>query len=224
MLSRASLNKRTLGDAIEDLPNIRSNPKKHNTKERNEIEIGNSDSFGENISTNDYQSLVSRTIYNKIINTYREKLISPMKLFNHKCRFNNKDDLKIFSLLNPGQTLKNPKNIKALRLVKYNTSSFGDKYFKLSKDSPSRTIVAHLEHDNNGYVHYGNTPRGISPREAARIQSFPDWYFFEGGIGKQYKQIGNAVPPLIGKLFGEIFKIIESKGLEGLLNLNSKKV
>jgi DNA (cytosine-5)-methyltransferase 1 len=224
LLRRATLTKRTLGDAVEDLPQIKSNPKKLNTKKENEIEIGNVDSFGENISTSSYENLVALSEYSKTINSYRGKIILPKKLFNHKCRFNNDDDLKIFSLLKPGLTLKNPENKEALKLVKYDTSAFGDKYFKLSKDSPSRTIVAHLENDNNGYIHYGNIPRGISPREAARIQSFPDWYFFEGGIGKQYKQIGNAVPPLIGRLFGEIFNIIDKNGLEGLLNLNSKKV
>lgn len=224
LLSRASIKKRTLGDALEDLPQIRSNPKKLNTKKENEIKIGNNDSFGENISTSSYESLVSMSGYTKIINNYRGKLIIPKKLFNHKCRFNNNDDLEIFRLLKPGLTLKNPENKEALRLVKYDTSSFGDKYFKLSKNLPSRTIVAHLENDNNGYIHHGDIPRGISPREAARIQSFPDWYFFEGGIGKQYKQIGNAVPPLIGRLFGEIFNIIDQDGLEGILNLNTKKV
>jgi len=224
LLSRASLTKRTLGDAVGDLPQIKSNPEKLNTKIANEIMIGNVDSFGETISTSSYKDLVALSEYGKIINSYRGKLILPKKLFNHKCRYNNDDDLKIYSLLKPGLTLKNPKNNEALKLVKYDTRSFGDKYFKLSKDLPSRTIVAHLENDNNGYIHYGNIPRGISPREAARVQSFPDWYFFEGGIGKQYKQIGNAVPPLIGRLFGEIFKIINKEGLEGLLNLNSKKV
>ena len=73
------------------------------------------------------------------------------------------------------------------------------------------TIVAHLQYDNNGYVHYGDTPRGITPREAARIQSFPDWYEFKGAFTYQFKQIGNAVPPLLAK---ELYNIID-KFLEG---------
>ena len=95
---------------------------------------------------------------------------------------------------------------KLFNLNKYSTEGFNDKYFKLPPDKPSRTIVAHLQMDNNGYVHYGDIPRGISPREAARIQSFPDWYEFKEFRTKQFKQIGNAVPPLLAK---KLFEIIQ---------------
>jgi len=84
----------------------------------------------------------------------------------------------------PGKYIDHPDNYEALKLCKYGTeevdgkviiNGFADKYFKLHPEKPSRTIVAHLKNDNNGYIHYGITPRGISAREAARIQSFPDW-------------------------------------------------
>ena len=89
-----------------------------------------------------------------------------------------------------GKTLLSDENKEAFKLVKYDVGvgeiqkkivfHFSDKYFKLDPEKHSRTIVAHLNRDNNGYIHYGKNPRGISPREAARIQSFPDWYKFEG--------------------------------------------
>ena len=58
--------------------------------------------------------------------------------------------------------------------------------------------------------------RRFTPLEAARIQSFPDWYFFTGNTRNQFKQIGNAVPPLLGGVFAEQFKnILDRIGQDG---------
>ena len=83
---------------------------------------------------------------------------------------------------------------------------FGDKYFKLDPEKVSKTIIAHLETDGNSYVHPGVNPRSITPREAARIQSFPDWYQFLGTTRNQLKQIGNAVPPMLAFKIAKVFK------------------
>ena len=196
----------SLKESIDDLPKIISNPKPLNTKIENEIPIGKENSFGENCSKRKYEDLiVIKSDYVKRINTFRGKEIIPNYLYNHKARYNNPNDLNIYSKLVPGITLTNEKNKIAHGLNKYSTKTYGDKYFKLDPDKPSRTIVAHLQMDNNGYVHYGNIPRGITPREAARIQSFPDWYQFKGSFTNQFKQIGNAVPPLLAK---ELYNII----------------
>ena len=73
-------------------------------------------------------------------------------------------------------------------------------------DEPSWTIMAHLEKDSYMFIHPFKN-RGITPREAARIQSFPDDFEFEGGMGEQFSQIGNAVPPQLAKILGqEIYK------------------
>ena len=208
----------SLKESIDDLPQILANPKKLNTKKENEIPIGKKGSFGENESTKSYNDLISeKTEYVKNINrNYQNKKMYPKKLYNHKCRFNNSDDLKIYSLLKAGVTLISKENKEALKLVKYDigiskntkkdNKSFTDKYFKLDPNKPSRTIVAHLNRDNNGYIHYGKNPRGISPRESARIQSFPDWYKFEGPLLNHYKQIGNAVPPLLAEVIAKAIK------------------
>ena len=65
-------------------------------------------------------------------------------------------------------------------------------------DKPSHTLVAHLSVDTYSHIH-PLEPRGISVREAARLQSFPDEFLFQCSMGDAYKQIGNAVPPLMAE-------------------------
>jgi DNA (cytosine-5)-methyltransferase 1 len=79
---------------------------------------------------------------------------------------------------------------------------FKDKYFKLKYDEVCRTITSHMKFDCNMYIHPAQ-PRGLSPREAARIQTFPDDYVFAGPQNSWYLQIGNAVPVKLAKVIGE---------------------
>jgi DNA (cytosine-5)-methyltransferase 1 len=68
------------------------------------------------------------------------------------------------------------------------------------KDQPARTLMAHLGKDGYSHIHYDNDQaRTISVREAARLQSFPDGFMFCGTMNPAFRQIGNAVPPLLGK-------------------------
>lgn len=78
----------------------------------------------------------------------------------------------------------------------YDRTSFSDKWRRLEEDKPSHTIVAHLQMDTYSHIHPWEA-RGISVREAARLQSFPDGFYFSCSMGDAYKQIGNAVPPLL---------------------------
>jgi DNA (cytosine-5)-methyltransferase 1 len=78
----------------------------------------------------------------------------------------------------------------------YDRRQFDDKWKRLDPRRPSHTVVAHLGVDTYSHIHPFE-PRGISIREAARLQSFPDDYLFWGSMGDSYKQIGNAVPPLL---------------------------
>ncbi|MEW5747548.1 MAG: DNA (cytosine-5-)-methyltransferase [Candidatus Thermoplasmatota archaeon] len=128
-------------------------------------------------------------------------------LTGHVSRSNNDDDLEIFEALEPGEKYqdfaKRRKDILQARRRRgkhavYGTRSFEDKYYKLDPDSPSRTIVAHLHKDGNGYIHPFQT-RSISIREAMRLQGFPDDYIFCGSATRQYIQIGNAVPPPLAR-------------------------
>ncbi len=78
----------------------------------------------------------------------------------------------------------------------YDRDKFENKWKRLEESKPSHTLVAHLCKDTYSHIH-PTEPRGISVREAARIQSFPDDFFFDCSMGDAYKQIGNAVPPLL---------------------------
>jgi DNA (cytosine-5)-methyltransferase 1 len=74
------------------------------------------------------------------------------------------------------------------------------RYHVLEPDIPSTTIIAHLYKDGNRFIHYDSKQmRSITPREAARIQSFDDDFEFYGAMGKVYEMIGNAVPPKLAK-------------------------
>ena len=85
---------------------------------------------------------------------------------------------------------------------------FKDKYFKLREDEVSKTITSHMKHDCNMYIH-PNQARGLSPREAARIQTFPDDFVFMGTNNNWYAQIGNAVPVKLAEVIGRsIFKYL----------------
>jgi DNA (cytosine-5)-methyltransferase 1 len=80
----------------------------------------------------------------------------------------------------------------------YPEDKFLDKWRKLVADEPSWTVTAHLGKDSYSHIHYDSAQkRAISIREAARLQSFPDAFSFSGNMGDCYRQIGNAVPPLM---------------------------
>ena len=78
----------------------------------------------------------------------------------------------------------------------YGTDKFEGKWKRLDGSRPSHTLMAHLAKDTYSHIHPWE-PRGISVREAARIQSFPDDFLFNCNMGEAYREIGNAVPPLL---------------------------
>jgi DNA (cytosine-5)-methyltransferase 1 len=82
----------------------------------------------------------------------------------------------------------------------YDPSKFPNKWRKMWADAPARTLMAHLGKDSYSHIHYDHAQaRTISVREAARLQSFPDGFTFSGTMNPAFRQIGNAVPPLLAK-------------------------
>lgn len=80
----------------------------------------------------------------------------------------------------------------------YDASKFPNKWRKMWRNQPARTLMAHLGKDSYSHIHYDSKQaRTISVREAARLQSFPDGFVFSGTMNPAFKQIGNAVPPLL---------------------------
>ena len=82
----------------------------------------------------------------------------------------------------------------------YDPTKFPNKWRKMEPDRPARTLMAHLGKDSYSHIHYDSAQaRTISVREAARLQSFPDGFIFRGTMNPAFRQIGNAVPPLMVK-------------------------
>lgn len=82
----------------------------------------------------------------------------------------------------------------------YDASKFPNKWRKMWRDQPARTLMAHLGKDSYSHIHYDSKQaRTISVREAARLQSFPDGFRLSGTMNPAFKQIGNAVPPLLAR-------------------------
>ncbi len=91
------------------------------------------------------------------------------------------------------------KDLRQSIVPPYDPAKFPNKWWKLDPLKPSRTLTAHMGKDTYSHIHYDSyQARTVSVREAARLQSFPDGFRFAGAMNAAFKQIGNAVPPLLG--------------------------
>ena len=87
----------------------------------------------------------------------------------------------------------------------YDVGKFPNRWWKLEADGPVRTLMAHLGKDAYSHIHWdSDQARTISVREAARLQGFPDGFVFEGTMNPAFRQIGNAVPPLMAAAIAEV--------------------
>lgn len=92
------------------------------------------------------------------------------------------------------------KRLRTETVPPYDPTKFPNRWRKMEADFPARTLMAHIGKDSYTHIHYDSgQARTISVREAARLQSFPDGFVFEGSMNHAFRQIGNAVPPLLAR-------------------------
>lgn len=126
--------------------------------------------------------------YSLSLSMFEERLLELEKLYHHK--ITEESDIYISE--------------RKKYIPPYNPGKFPNKWRKMEADKPARTLMAHLGKDCYSHIHYDNMQsRTISVREAARLQSFPDGFKFQGPMNPAFRQIGNAVPPLMAKAVAE---------------------
>ena len=155
------------------------------------------------------------------MNDYLKRISSPTSpIYNHVARKHNDLDRERYRILSANKNWQ-LKDLQKIRpdLIHHDPKHFGNRYTVQESNKPGKTVVAHLYKDGNLFIHPDSEQaRTFTVREAARIQSFPDDFVFEGSRTEQYRQVGNAVPPLMAEAFattlGKYLDIIEEKEKE----------
>lgn len=174
-----------LRDALEGLPELGHKPNKGKAEEESEA-----------VGYFERPFNYPRTEFYYFINGDREIT----NLYNHKNRYNNPRDIEIYTRLPQGGNSLHPAIADIMPYARRN-GIFKDKYFKLEEDKVCKTITSHMKFDCNMYIHPWYA-RGLTAREAARIQTFPDDFVFYGPQNSWYGQIGNAVPVKLAYAIG----------------------
>lgn len=174
----------SLGDAIIDLPEI---PAGGGAQEMSYDLTRRAVLIGEN-----KQHYIHRVL----------QVSSVKRLTAHDSRPHSDRDLRDFARLREGENCKQAMRDRGVEFeFPYSKKSFKDRYTRQHRHRPCSTIVAHLSKDGLMFIHPTQL-RSLTPREAARVQSFPDWFQFPVTRTHQFRVIGNAVPPLVGEAVG----------------------
>ncbi|MEV4277694.1 DNA cytosine methyltransferase [Actinoplanes xinjiangensis] len=135
------------------------------------------------------------------------------KVFDHITRPVRDDDMRAFEMMDSRTRYSDlPDDMK-----RYRDDIFDDKYKRLDENDLSRTITAHIAKDGYWYIHPRQN-RTITVREAARLQTFPDEFRFAGPPSAAFKQIGNAVPPLLGEHLARAVQRSLQRGVPAAVN------
>ena len=183
---------RCLADAIGDLPKLKASTKRNKTEYE-------SKGTGYAIALPGSKRISS---YVEEINYGRK----PTVIYNHKSRYNNDRDIEIFQKLAQGDNSLSDA-VKDIMPYSSRNHMFKDKYYRLRLTDSCKTITSHMRWDCNMYIH-PTQARGLTVREAARVQGFPDNFVLTGTFQRLYQQVGNAVPPPVSRVIAGSVKRI----------------
>lgn len=145
----------------------------------------------------------------------------PPLVLNHETRNHMPEDLARYLFCAVYARLKgvSPKAAQfpaalAPRHRNWETGKFDDRFRVQVADQPATTVMSHMAKDGHYFIHYDPVQcRSLTVREAARLQTFPDSYFFEGNRTQQYTQVGNAVPPFLARQIADaVWKLLRQLG------------
>lgn len=176
----------TLGDAIGDLPRLNAG----GGEEEREYDLGKRESF-----------LARRGSRADHYLHHIAEVSRAAKLTAHRARPHNEQDLRDFSRLREGEHSAEAIARGEAMEFTYDRECFKDRFKRQHREELCSTIVAHLSKDGLMFIHPTQN-RSLTPREAARVQTFPDWFKFPVSRTHQFRVIGNAVPPLVAEAVG----------------------
>ncbi len=187
-----------LGDAIGDLPPLEA---------------------GSGVYKCDYDlNRRNRLFLNGVRDDYRRRFLNRVAevqqspaIWNHEARPHSARDLRDFSLIPEGSSSADLLRLGVKFEFPYDKTSFKDRYTRQHRNRPCSTIVAHLSKDGLMFIHPTQN-RSLTPREAARVQTFPDWFVFPPARTHSFRLIGNAVPPLVSEAVGDaVYVFLEAQ-------------
>ena len=177
----------TLGDAICDLPPLTA---------------------GEGDNDAPYDFVRRRTFLMGSRQSFRRRYLFSVlevneadRLLNHSARPHSARDLRDFARIGEGQSSASLMREGVRFEFPYKKTTFKDRYTRQHRNRPCSTIVAHLSKDGLMFIHPTQN-RSLTPREAARVQTFPDWFRLPSARTHSFRLVGNAVPPLVAEAVG----------------------